>query len=270
MSKLAAFLLLPMFLSVLFGARAVPVTLCTTPGQIPAWSAASGYVVRADAWAADLCIRARPKGFRVTESVALGNGVVAFPDVFYGWAWGLHSRGTILPRRISRLGGLRVTWVTHGDPAGIWNKALDMWVNARPAVKGQDTGGEVMVWSQTHDYTPAWLTFPEVKLDGKWWHVDEWRTVHANRLSWPLVIFDAVRPFSSVHGLRLAPFLRYAAGRHWITLRYYLTSVEAGNEINYGGKGLSATLSVSPGPKTARAGFLTFLAREGNAQRGPP
>jgi len=239
-----------------------PVQLCTVPGQqVAAWQRDGGYVVRADAWAADLCIRPKPGGFRVTWSVAAGNGVTEFPDVFYGWAWGLHSRHTVLPRRITRLGAMTATWKTGGYPSGMWNKALDLWVNPKPAVKGQDTGGEVMVWSQTRGYTPAWLALPVVRIDGKWWHVDEWRTVHAHGLSWPLVIFDAVRPFSSVHALRLAPFLRYAARRHWISVRDYLTSVEAGDEINYGGDGLSATLSVSPGPKTARAQFVTYLSK---------
>jgi len=263
MRRLAGLMSVPLAMPMLLGAGMTaprPAELCTVPGQqVAAWQRDGGYVVRADAWAADLCIRPKPGGFRVTWSIAAGNGVTEFPDVFYGWAWGLHSRHTVLPRRITRLGSMSATWKTGGYPPGIWNKALDLWVNAKPSVKGQDTGGEVMVWSQTRGYTPAWLALPEVKLDGKWWHVDEWRTLHANGLSWPLVIFDAVRPFSSVHGLRLAPFLRYAAGRHWITLRYYLTSVEAGNEINYGGKGLSATLTVSPGLKAARARFDAYL-----------
>jgi hypothetical protein len=222
--------------------KAKVTTICQPLGWMHTTRPHFGYVVRNDNWATSECIRntGGRAGYTVTTNGHPSHiGVVAFPNVFYGCDWNICSHRTRLPLRLSRVRRPKVSWHTTGNPAGVWNKALDIWLDRKPIKTGQ-AHVEVMIWIATRGHA-SWKGFKVVHIDGAAWYFDWWTTRHANGQSWPLIIFRRVHKVGHVQGLRLAPFFRAAERRKLFSQREYLLNIEAGNEISKGGRGLATT-----------------------------
>ncbi len=220
-----------------------PQTVCTRPGQPTGWAQAMWhYIVHADAWQRTVCLReTRGKpNYRTTTTIRAGTGVVAFPDVLYGWSWGLGSKDSALPLPLTQDSRLTVSWTFHGHPAGIYNEAADIWLAPKPLKSGQNMA-EVMIWTGTRGYSTAFRDPAHlVTVDGARWYLDEWTTCHAaEHACWPLIILDRQHPVASVRDLPLRPFLNLAVRRHWAGPGWYLNAIEAGDEINSASPGLS-------------------------------
>lgn len=221
----------------------VPKEICNRDGE----AVVSGAFVRNDWWAEQQCLLVDPgyPEFTVaTDATARSGGVVSFPYIGYGWAWGAHSPGTLFPCKLSRAGWPLVTWKTAGNPVGAYNRALDIWFSRKPIETGQSTGGEIMVWlgARGYSHSPVYHS-PIIHLDGQRWHFDWWMTnpkTHDGK-SWPLLIFARVVMRGSTRALNVRTFADYAIKRGIMRQNVYWESILAGFERQIGGKGLRTT-----------------------------
>ena len=181
--------------------------------------------------------------FLVASSAAhhAGREPVAYPDIFYGCSWGVCSKGTTLPRRLSRLRDPVTSWYTAGNPPGQWDAAYDIWFARRPFTDGQDHGAEVMLWLRSGGLSRPSAAH-SLLIDGRRWQLDHWITRNpASGDRWPLIIFRMTRPCGYVRHLALMPFFRRVEELGLLHRSWWLTAVEAGFEVWRGGTGLRTT-----------------------------
>ena len=211
------------------------------------------YEIRDDFWGGGhVCVTAevaRP-GFTVTRTAfpANRNPVYAFPNILYGCEWGVCSRRSGLPARVSSLRGPEVTDRTAGYPhtsgcksPATWrcgyNAAIETWFSKTPMRSGQPDEAELMIWLRA----PGWRDSSQVvDIGGVAYYLAVWRDERAIG-DWDYIQFNRVHPVSGVTGLRLAPFIRYAVRHGWIRRRSWLDSIEAGFELRAGGRWLAVT-----------------------------
>jgi hypothetical protein len=182
---------------------------------------------------------ARPN-FTVTQSSAKSadGRPVAFPFMFLGCSWGLCSPHSGLPARASALHDPLTTWDTSLQAGGIWDATYDIWFNKTPNAAGQATGGELMIWINSHGLPAPGPGTPIVWADHASWYLTSWITHHAG-IAWRLIQFRPVRPVSRVSGLGLSAFIGQAESHRWIRPWYWMLNIEAGFEIWRGGLGLA-------------------------------
>jgi hypothetical protein len=180
--------------------------------------------------------------FAVSTSAArrTGSEPAAFPNIFYGCSWGVCSRGTGLPRRLSRLHHPKTSWYTRGRPPGRWDVAYDIWFARKRHTSGQDRGAEIMLWLRSKG-----LGRPSghgLLIERHRWQLEHWLTTNpTSGAHWPLIIFRMVRPHGFVNHLDLMPFFRRAEALGLLHRSWWLTAVEAGFEVWRGGAGLRTT-----------------------------
>jgi hypothetical protein len=182
--------------------------------------------------------------FTVTKSTADSSGPsVAYPEVFYGCVYGACSPGSVLPMAVSKL-PRSFRFSAYDRLTAKWRKGkfdtgFDIWFSTSRSTGGQATGAEIMIWLTDRGvrFTPEWT----VTIDGIRWLAEEWKTVHPNGLSWPLIIFLRQKPSGYCHRLHLSPFVRFGEQRKWIARTDWLESVEHGYEIWQGGSHLATT-----------------------------
>lgn len=180
--------------------------------------------------------------FTVATSAARRSGSepAAFPNIFYGCSWGICSRGTGLPRRLSRLHRPQTSWYTRGRPPGRWDVAYDIWFARQRHTSGQDRGAEIMLWLRSKG-----LGRPSghgLMIERHRWQLEHWTTTNrASGAHWPLIIFRMISPHGFVSHLHLMPFFRRAEDLGLLNRSWWLTAVEAGFEVWRGGAGLRTT-----------------------------
>jgi Glycosyl hydrolase family 12 len=219
------------------------VTICKQRAHVEVTSAGGRhYLVKNDNYGGRReCLRVaggRPS-FTVTASRANGRGsnVMAYPFVLYGCSWGLCTKGSRLPMRVSQVHRARASWSFSGHARGRWNAAFDIWFGRhRSAARGQARGAELMIWLNSRGY-PA-VRASAIRVDHRRWYVTHWRTSHAGR-HWTYIQVRAARSASGVRGLALMPIIRRVERMHLIKRRWWLLNVEAGFEIWHGGRGLA-------------------------------
>jgi hypothetical protein len=166
----------------------------------------------------------------------LGGGVMAYPDVFTGCAWSICTPDSKLPARARDLRKPKATWHTTGHAKGRWNASFDLWFAKHNITTGQANGAELMIWLNTRrlplDSTRI------VHVDGVRWYLAHWRPSHSGG-TWNYIQFRRVHRKRSVKNLRLGPFIHYSERLGLIKRRWWLLNIEAGFEIQRGGKGLS-------------------------------
>jgi hypothetical protein len=214
--------------------RDQPLAVTTHSGQ--------RFVVRNDFWGTKkFCVTNTSKrpNFTVvkTGSNFLNGRVMAYPYIFTGCAWGICTRGSGLPARAPALRSPTATWHTSDPASGRWNAALDLWFAKRNIKTGQAQGAELMIWLHTRDL-PLDST-RVVWVDGVRWYLAHWVARGAGGTSWNYIQFRRVHPRLGVNNLRLNPFIHEAERNSLVSRRWWLLNIEAGFEIQHGGKGLS-------------------------------
>jgi hypothetical protein len=218
--------------------------ICRRDGRRTVESHGVYYIVRNDVIRRSdrECIKLVRKGpgFVVvrTEANSQGSGNDAFPEVFYGCAWGLCTKNTVLPRRLSRLQNLVTSWdATWRRAHGQFNVAYDLWFGYRHTIHGHALGAELMIWLGSKALATA-LSGPIVRIDGIRWYFAYYPacTIYG---CWKYILFRRVVPSTHAHHLRLLPFFRYAARQHLLHRRWFLKSIDVGFEIWHNGLGLA-------------------------------
>jgi Glycosyl hydrolase family 12 len=197
-----------------------------------------------------LCVQLSGKrpGFRITTNVRFTGQVQAYPFTGVGCAYDLCSRGTNLPKRVSKLSPrIESSWTWRGSTNGFWNASYDIWFDSRDQITTQDNGAELMIWLRT---PPGYRVGRLVYVRGVGWFMyTHWLTGHkqcdkAGRCylqTWQYIQFRFLHTTHSVRRLRLLPFIQFAIGVGLIRPSWWLTSVHAGYELWSGGRGLSTT-----------------------------
>jgi hypothetical protein len=182
---------------------------------------------------------ARPN-FVVTQSSAATRGrePVAFPYLFLGCSWGLCTPGSGLPARVSALRAPVTTWTASLRAGGVWDATYDIWFNKTRITTGQATGGELMIWLNSHEMPAPRRHTPIVWADHARWYLQSWITRHAGS-RWRLIQFRRVRPVWRVSNLHLNEFIEQVESHDWIRPWYWMLNVDAGFEIWRDGKGLA-------------------------------
>jgi hypothetical protein len=170
--------------------------------------------------------------FAVSAASMSSSSVGAFPEIWSGCHWGActadDGQAGRLPIQVSDLGDTTSGWTTTLPATGTYDAAYDMWFNTTPATAGQPNGGEVMVWLGENGMTDHSSTV--TYIDGVAWYVAQ-TTLSGYGVTWPLVTYQRVTPATSVTNLDLRGFIRDAAVRGVVSPSSYLTSVEAGYDI---------------------------------------
>jgi hypothetical protein len=165
---------------------------------------------------------------------------VAFPYIFLGCSWGLCTPGSGLPARVSALHDPQTTWNVSLQAGGIWDATYDIWFNKTPITTGQATGGELMIWMNSHGQPAVARHTPIVWEDNARWYLQSWITQHAG-IKWRLIQFRLVQPVSRFTNLQLGAFINQAERKHWIRSSSWMLNVDAGFEIWHNGNGLATT-----------------------------
>jgi Glycosyl hydrolase family 12 len=198
--------------------------------------------VRNDFWGTDaFCVTNYNKqpNFTVvtTGSNFLGGRVMAFPYVFTGCAWGICTPHSGLPARAPDLGRPTATWQTTNPANGRWNAAFDLWFAKHKIRTGQAEGAELMIWLNARNLPLDSTRI--VWVDGVRWYLAHWIAHGATGASWNYIQFRRVHPVRGVKNLRLSPFIHEAELNGLVSPRWWLLNIEAGFEIQQGGRGLS-------------------------------
>ena len=199
------------------------------------------YIVRNDDYGLSdhECIRnfGRLPNFTVVRSTARGgqSEPVAYPYIFTGCSGRLCTPGSGFPRRAGLIRSLLTSWSAGVHAHGVWGAGIDLWFARRRGLSGQEGGAEVMLWINSRGFGAN--LWPVVTVDHTGWHLAQWPTGHHGD-SWQYVQFRRVVSTSGIRRLNLAPFIKVAEQRGFISPRWWLTGVEAGFEIWRGGVGL--------------------------------
>jgi hypothetical protein len=201
-------------------------------------------IIRNDWWGQPGCITtntAARDNFTVTTSYNWTGVVRAYPETLRGCWYGRCTPHSGFPVKVSRAGRPAVLWHTRGpNAAGSYNAALDLWFGKTRNTSRHADGAEVLVWPYRHGLCCSLHGATEVRLGGRLWWVEHWRTCqHAT--CWNYVQFRAVRPVNGWRWLRLAPLLAYTVRARLVSRAWWWWSANAGFEIWSGGRGLAST-----------------------------
>jgi len=226
-------------------ARQAPhtVRICQRLGWTAVTTPAGGrYIVRNDNFAGRTeCLSnsgLRPN-FTVARSAANSRGSEsdAYPDVFYGCSWGLCTRGSVLPARLTRVREARASSSIDDRAGGRWSTAFDIWFGRhRSGFRAQATGAELMIWLDAHDF-PA-PPGPRFTVDHRRWYLYHWVGKLGGR-QWNYIQVRAVHPVTRVDQLELLPIIDHLVGMGLIRRHWWMLNVESGFEIWSGGTGLA-------------------------------
>lgn len=179
-------------------------------------------------------------GFTVLNNLPDRNSdVQAYPFTGVGCAYYLCSTNTDLPKKVRYLSPrINTSWTWYGDAPGFWNASYDIWFDKYNQISTQDDGAELMIWLRTMPgYNGGrWVYINRIG----WMRLETWRACN-NGTCWNYVQFRYPGTVHSVRNLPLWPFIHFCLYYHLIRWSWWLTSVHAGYEIWYGGKGLDTT-----------------------------
>lgn len=171
-----------------------------------------------------------------------GNGQVkAYPEVIYGHKpWLTSSTSGTLPRRITTIEELFVSYDIEMMAQGRYNLAFDIWITSSGRPTPADITHEIMIW--VGERGRAWEPYPgnrvrKVTIGGADYDLylrpqAEWLKEHGA----PNVAYIAFnRRTAQMSGrIDLKQFLDYLTDNGLLAPEGYVASVELGNEIMYG------------------------------------
>ena len=179
-----------------------------------------------------------------------------YPNISSGIEWGKYTcydgRSALASSPGSRCMRYPVREDRDGDPVTgighVWphlargNVSYDIWFNKTdiaPAALRQNDGAEIMVWLQhpgvpLANYRILWTA----RIGGHAYDVTGW-TAHRNGVTWLYTAYIAVHPMTSMPRTKLNEFFANAIEHGRLSARWWLTSVNFGEEILAGGDGFA-------------------------------
>ena len=229
--------LITLFLSPLFAPLSQAAVIQTCEGNQSV--TVGSYVVGTNYWNPKACggrqciaINDKTGSFTVTDdSFSCAPEVASYPFIFYGSHFGSLSPNSILPMKITNLKNVTTSWDFQSPTEGSWDAAYDVWFSRGPSTVGGFRGGaELMIWLDYRgNVPPAGQKVGQVLIDGKNW------TLWEGPIGWNYIAYLADDPVTSVKDLDLMNFLKDSMSRGFIDSSWYLSAVEAGDELRTGG-----------------------------------
>lgn len=210
--------------------------------QPRSWKYVDGgrYVLYDDVFAgsgATVCIRNRGDAANYAITTDTGPyGWDAYPDLFEGCQYTVCSQHSALPAQVAALTSAVLTLRT-GFPHGFGSDATDFWLwKTSPGDSpGHPDGAEIMLWL-------AWRGEPPyggsvVTIDGARWYAEHW-LARADGTAWTYIqIRRLAGGPPSVTGLNLLPVFRFCETQGWISASWWVSSLDAGDEVVTGDDG---------------------------------
>lgn len=166
-----------------------------------------------------------------------GNNVKSYPEIIFGQKPGSQSTTGDLPKQVSSLSEVLITYEFTSTHTGSGNLAFDFWLT--------DTGDpitwgvppiktEIMIWLESYgSMAPGGNWQERVYIDGVEYSV---YTAKNWGDGWDYIAFVQTKPPAGKGRINLVSFLTYMKSKDLITGEEYVASVEFGNEV-VGGKG---------------------------------
>jgi hypothetical protein len=163
-----------------------------------------------------------------------------YPNISSGWEEGVYTcsgiRGKCMKYPVEeKHDGLPVTSVSTWQSPGVYNVSYDIWFNKWDTHPHQDNGTEVMIWLAHPGINDSAAIDWYVTIEGIRWGVMTWTAHNRTGVSWHYVAFLAVPQRTGVHRLWLNPFFRNAIAHHLLQSNWWLTAIDFGFELVYGG-----------------------------------
>ncbi len=181
--------------------------------------------------------RGDQNNFTVSRYHRSREGLVgSYPDLFTGCdMWGVCTKDTPLPVKVSRLLRVRENWRTRFPADGQdANDADDIWFTHGKLDGPTSSRAELMIWlTSTHVRA---VTIARIWVDHYRWRVAKWITTNGKQ-DWNYIQFRVAHPRRHVTCLGILPFIRYAEARGWIKPSWDFSSFDAGFEIWDHGRG---------------------------------
>lgn len=166
-----------------------------------------------------------------------GSNVKSYPEIIYGQKPGNKTTTADLPRQVSSLGELQISYDVTSTHTGSGNLAFDIWLTdtGDPSTWGvPPITHEIMIWLESYGSMGPGGNWEEVvKIDGAPYSV---YTAKRWGDGWDYVAFVRTEPQAGAGSINLVSFLSYMKSKDLITGEEYVASVEFGNEV-VGGKG---------------------------------
>jgi hypothetical protein len=164
-----------------------------------------------------------------------------YPNISSGWESGVYScagvRGECMKYPVEeKHDGEPITSVATWQSPGVYNVSYDIWFNKWDTHPAQDNGTEVMIWLAHPGINDSAAMDWYVTIEGIRWGVMTWTATNRTRVRWHYVAFLAVPQRSGVHRLWLNPFFRNAIAHRLLQSNWWLTGIDFGFELVYGGQ----------------------------------
>lgn len=166
-----------------------------------------------------------------------GTNVKSYPEIIFGQKPGGPSTSADLPKQVSALSEVLISYDYSTDRTGSGNLAFDFWLTdtGDPSTWGvPPIKTEIMIWLESFgSMAPGGRWQERVTIDGI-----EYSLYTAKNWGdgWDYVAFVRTKPDPGSGSIDLVSFLDYMQSKELITGEEYVASVEFGNEI-VGGKG---------------------------------
>lgn len=162
-----------------------------------------------------------------------GDNVKAYPEIVFGHKPGFAKSSTAqLPRKISAIGGLSLSYDIVTEREGAGNLSIDMWLTQDPKPTQfavPPITHEVMIWLEAWGpmYVGGQLS-DRVRLNGTLYRV------HVGEkfgLGWRYIAFAPNSPMPTAATIDLMPFFDYLRSKGLITANEHLAAINFGNEV---------------------------------------
>ncbi|MEZ5449446.1 MAG: hypothetical protein R3E89_10830 [Thiolinea sp.] len=165
-------------------------------------------------------------------------GVKAYPSLMYGHKpWNRQSTTTALPRRLDQLQNIQVNFSTQMQYSGSVNLLLEAWLTDSAKPQPADRTSEIAIHLMQHQWPGQGGDYHDsVVIDGHAFdvYINHHMTVPGDPHTWSYLSFvNTGKPLLRGR-INLKAFLDYLLAQGMIVPSEYLTSVELGNEIEYG------------------------------------
>jgi len=157
--------------------------------------------------------------------------VKSYPEIIYGWKPFHESSSNTLPKQISNINYLTVSYNISISADGRYNTAFDLWIINSPVSHQDNRTKEIMIWIDKKGIEFNDSFVEKISIDGENYDF-YFRKANSNywNMNWDYIAF--VKEYPKLDGtLDIYKFLNYLSNKNYILPNEYLACVEIGNEI---------------------------------------